>query len=121
MGAWDTPLEIVRYMVARVDTVLRTELGVADGLADKNVYVLDPCCGTGAYIVEVLRTIEKTLRSKGEDALIGDNVKDAARERIFGFEIMSAPFVTTAWRRGALTVNMKRPNQRSGTNIRFAA
>ena len=43
-------------MVARVDTVLREELGLADGLADQNVYVLDPCCGTGAYLVEVLRT-----------------------------------------------------------------
>jgi predicted helicase len=36
-------------MVARVDTVLREELGVADGLVDRNVYVLDPCCGTGAH------------------------------------------------------------------------
>ena len=48
LGVWYTPREIVRYMVERVDTVLRTELGIADGLADKNVYVLDPCCGTGA-------------------------------------------------------------------------
>ena len=28
---------------------------VPDGLADPHVYVLDPCCGTGAYLVEVLR------------------------------------------------------------------
>jgi hypothetical protein len=41
--------ELVRCMVARVDTVLREELGVADGLVDRNVYVLDPCCGTGAH------------------------------------------------------------------------
>jgi hypothetical protein len=27
---------IVRYMVARVDAVLRSELGIIDGLADKN-------------------------------------------------------------------------------------
>ena len=51
LGVWYTPPEIVRYMVARVDVVLRTELGVADGFADKNVYVLDPCCGTGAFVV----------------------------------------------------------------------
>ena len=49
MGVWYTPPEIVAYQVARVDTVLREELGLADGLADPNVVVLDPCCGTGAY------------------------------------------------------------------------
>ena len=34
LGVWYTPPEIVQYMVARVDTVLREELGIADGLAD---------------------------------------------------------------------------------------
>lgn len=46
---WYTPEEIVRYQVARVDQVLQSELGLPDGLADPNVVVLDPCCGTGAY------------------------------------------------------------------------
>ena len=58
LGVWYTPPEIVQYMVARVDTVLREELQIEDGLADPNVYVLDPCCGTGAFLVEVLRRIE---------------------------------------------------------------
>ena len=54
LGVWYTPPEIVQYMVARVDPVLREELDIADGLADPSVVVLDPCCGTGAYLVEVL-------------------------------------------------------------------
>ena len=65
LGVWYTPTEIVQYMVARVDTVLREELGIDDGLADEQVYVLDPCCGTGAYLVEVLKTIANTLKDKG--------------------------------------------------------
>ena len=93
LGVWYTPPEIVRYMVARVDTVLRTELGIADGLADRRVYVLDPCCGTGAYLVEVLRRIAATLKEQGADALLGAELKRAARERVFGFEILPAPFV----------------------------
>jgi hypothetical protein len=32
LGVWYTPPEIVQYMVTRVDTVLRQELGIADGL-----------------------------------------------------------------------------------------
>ena len=48
LGIWFTPPEIVHYMVERVDTVLREELDLPDGLADPNVYVLDPGNGTGS-------------------------------------------------------------------------
>ncbi len=93
LGVWYTPTEVVRYMVARVDKALRDDLGIADGLAAENVYVLDPCCGTGAYLAEVLRRIAANLESQGLGALTGARVKQAATERVFGFEIMPAPFV----------------------------
>ena len=94
LGVWYTPSEVVRYMVARVDRALRDDLGIADGLAAKNVYVLDPCCGTGAYLAEVLRRIAANLAGRGLGALIGSRVKEAAMERVFGFEIMPGmPFV----------------------------
>ena len=93
LGVWYTPTEVVRYMVARVDKALKDDLGIADGLAADNVYVLDPCCGTGAYLAEVLRRIALNLESRGLGALTGSRVKKAAMERVFGFEIMPAPFV----------------------------
>ncbi|MBA3247014.1 MAG: N-6 DNA methylase, partial [Pyrinomonadaceae bacterium] len=61
LGVWYTPGEIVRYMVERTDRVLREELQIERGLADERVYVLDPCCGTGAYLVEVLKRIKQTI------------------------------------------------------------
>ena len=93
LGVWYTPVEVVRYMVARVDRALKDDLGIADGLAADNVYVLDPCCGTGAYLAEVLRRIADNLQDRGLGALTGAHVKRAATERVFGFEIMPAPFV----------------------------
>ena len=93
LGVWYTPAEVVRYMVARVDRALKADLGIANGLAADNVYVLDPCCGTGAYLAEVLRRIAANLQGKGLGALAGEAVKQAATERVFGFEIMPAPFV----------------------------
>ena len=93
LGVWYTPTEVVRYMVARVDRALRDDLGIAEGLAADNVYVLDPCCGTGAYLAEVLRRIALNLQDQGLGALTGARVKQAAMERVFGFEIMPAPFV----------------------------
>src|SRR5882672_493418 len=95
LGVWYTPHEVVQYMVSRVDAVLREELGIADGLADSRVVVLDPCCGTGAYLVEVLRMIGETLKGKGGDALLANDLKTAATQRVFGFEILPAPFVVS--------------------------
>ena len=93
LGVWYTPPEVVRYMVARVDRALKDDLGIAEGLAAENVYVLDPCCGTGAFLAETLRRIADNLQGQGLGALTGARVKKAATERVFGFEIMPAPFV----------------------------
>ncbi|MBN1632488.1 MAG: N-6 DNA methylase, partial [Thermoleophilia bacterium] len=109
LGVWYTPPEIVEYMVARVDTVLREELDVPDGLADPRVYVLDPCCGTGAYLVEVLEKIAQTLDENGSDALSAGEVKKVAMERVFGFEILPAPFVIAHMQLGLLLQNMHLP------------
>ena len=106
LGVWYTPTEVVRYMVARVDTALREELGIPDGLADPRVYVLDPCCGTGAFLVEVVRRIHETLAEGGGDALISDDLKQAALERVFGFEILPAPFVVAHLQMGLLLKNL---------------
>ena len=75
LGVWYTPVEVVRYMVARVDKALENDLGVPGGLA------------------EVLRRIAANLERQGHGALTGARVKQAAMKRVFGFEIMPAPFV----------------------------
>ncbi|MCY7272249.1 MAG: N-6 DNA methylase, partial [Phormidesmis sp. CAN_BIN44] len=109
LGVWYTPPEIVQYMVARVDTVLREELQIEDGLADPNVYILDPCCGTGAFLVEVLRRIEANLQDKGLGALVGSQLKEAAMKRVFGFEILTAPFVVAHLQLGLVLQNLGVP------------
>lgn len=93
LGVWYTPPEIVRYQVHKVDRLLREELGCSRGLADDRVVVLDPCCGTGAYLLEVLRCIANELRARGEGALLPPRLRDAVTQRIIGFEILTAPFV----------------------------
>jgi len=109
LGVWYTPPEIVQYMVSRVDTVLKEELNIADGLADSSVFVLDPCCGTGSYLVEVLKYIYQTLKAKGSDALLASDLKQAALKRVFGFEILPAPFVVSHMQLGLLLQNLGVP------------
>lgn len=109
LGVWYTPPEVVQYMVRRVDAVLKEELHIEDGLADENVMVLDPCCGTGAYLVETLRLIDETHEARGEGALRGALLKKAATDRVFGFEILTAPFVVAHLQVGLFLAEMGVP------------
>jgi predicted helicase len=92
LGVWYTPPEIVRYQVQRVDYLLKTELGRPRGLADRDVVVLDPCCGTGAYLLEVARCIAAELKREGDEDSLGLELARAFHERVIGFEILTAPF-----------------------------
>ncbi|MEO6563428.1 MAG: type ISP restriction/modification enzyme [Nitrosospira sp.] len=109
LGVWYTPEEIVRYQVARVDEALQTELGLQDGLADPNVVVLDPCCGTGAYLVEVLRVVGERLAAQGSGALAAHELKQAATSRLFGFELLPAPYVIAHLQLGLLLRKLGAP------------
>ncbi len=111
LGVWYTPPEVVDYMVARVDAALREELGVADGLADPSVVVLDPCCGTGAYLVGALRRIYATLARREGEQMAAQMVRQAMRERVFGFEILPAPFVVAHLQLGILLNQLHAPLQ----------
>ena len=84
-GVFYTPRPVVSYIVRSVDALLRTEFGLADGLADTTtwremaarhkelkipegtppgqafVQILDPATGTGTFLVEVIDLIHKTM------------------------------------------------------------
>lgn len=92
LGVWYTPPEIVRYQVRRVHYVLKTELSRPRGLADPDVIVLDPCCGTGAYLLEVARCIAEELTAEGDANAVALELTAAFENRVIGFEILTAPF-----------------------------
>jgi hypothetical protein len=92
LGVWYTPPEIVRYQVRRAHYMLKTELKRPRGLADPSVVVLDPCCGTGAYLLEVARCIAEEAKASGDEKAIGLALSRAFHERVIGFEILTAPF-----------------------------
>ncbi len=77
-----TPQEIVDFMCASVEEVLRTEFGL--GLGDPSVVVLDPCTGTGNFVVNLLRRIPR------------EALADAYRHRLFANEIQLLPYYIAA-------------------------
>ncbi|HOW75937.1 MAG TPA: N-6 DNA methylase [Candidatus Competibacteraceae bacterium] len=52
MGIVYTPAEVVRFIIQGCDTLARAHFG--RGLADEGLDILDPCTGTGTFIVELL-------------------------------------------------------------------
>jgi hypothetical protein len=111
LGVWYTPKPIVEYMVERVDRLLRTQLNQPLGLASPAVRILDPCCGTGAYLTAVLHRIHRTLLEEAGDdtALVSSTLRTAALTRVFGFEIMPAPFVIAHLQIASLLENARAP------------
>jgi hypothetical protein len=93
LGVWYTPSQIVRYQVGKIDRILREDLGCSRGFADENVIVLDPACGTGAYLLEVLRYAAAQLEEEGTGGTLAAKLLDAVCHRFIGFEILTAPFV----------------------------
>jgi hypothetical protein len=94
-GVWYTPPEIVRYMVSSVDAALRENFNLPDGLADPSVVVLDPCCGTGAYLVETLRLIHTRLVEGYGPAQAALKIREVAKHQLYGFELLPAPYVVS--------------------------
>ena len=92
-GVWYTPPEIVRYMVGSIDAALRKDFNLRDGLADPQVVVLDPCCGTGAYLVETLKLIHRRFVDAYGEGQAALKIRDVATRRLFGFELLPAPYV----------------------------
>ena len=100
-GVFYTPRPVVSYIVRSVDELLRTEFGLADGLADTTIWgamakrhkdlripegvspdqdfvqILDPATGTGTFLVEVIDLIHKTLFAKWKAEGHGEKKIDA--------------------------------------------
>jgi len=100
MGAYYTPLSIVRFIVRSVDYVLQKEFNLPNGLAntsklsnDKHrVQVLDPAVGTGTFISAIIRIIYERLKKTGQSGRWPSYVHNDLLPRLHGFELMMAPY-----------------------------
>lgn len=98
-GVYYTPEPVVSYMVRSVDILLKENFNKPLGLADPEVMILDPACGTGTFLLWVFQLIHQRfqenpdLLTEGlEDQTWSGYVKDRLLPRIFGFELLMAPY-----------------------------
>jgi predicted helicase len=90
-GVYYTPPPVVKFIVGAVDDILKDDLALKEGIADrKHVTVLEFACGTGTFIVEMIeKIIESAGTSSGKIELI---IKEHALKNIFAFEYLIAPY-----------------------------
>jgi predicted helicase len=77
-GVVYTPQPIVDFMITSVDEVLQKEFGLS--LSSEGVKILDPATGTGNFVVNILRKINRR------------DLKRKYREELFANEIMLLPY-----------------------------
>lgn len=91
-GVYYTPEPVVSYIVRSIDHLLKTRFDKPDGLADDNVLILDPACGTGTFLYYVIRHIYDHQCTKGQKGAWNSYVSENLLKRIFGFELLMAPY-----------------------------
>ncbi len=106
-GVYYTPDEVVCYIVRSVDYLLKTKFGLKRGLADESkikgkdlhrLLILDPAVGTGTFLFEVIEQIYKRFRR--QKGMWSGYVKEHLLPRIFGFELMMAPYAVAHMKLG---------------------
>lgn len=110
MGAYYTPLPVVRFIIRNVDKILREEFGLQKGLADTTkipfvvrsqgtkakvdlhrVQILDPAVGTATFLNEIIKEIHSN-EFEGQGGRWPSYVESDLLPRLYGFELMMAPY-----------------------------
>jgi predicted helicase len=119
MGAYYTPVPVVRYIIRQVDRILKEDFGIAKGIASDEmitqtvptqpyrrpgdrkdrttteisvprVQILDPALGTGTFLNETIKFIYQGFQ--GQEGRWSAYVNGSLIKRLFGFELMMAPY-----------------------------
>ncbi|MCF3630214.1 type ISP restriction/modification enzyme [Thalassospiraceae bacterium LMO-SO8] len=122
-GVYYTPEPVVSYIVKSVDEILKRDFKIADGLADYSkvkvpktltggkkeahkVTILDPATGTGTFLHEVIRMIRAHIESTGQTGSWSSYVSQHLLPRIFGFELLMAPYAVCHMKLGLQLADM---------------
>lgn len=120
MGAFYTPIPVVKFIIRGIDKILKEDLNIPEGLASRDmtkyevdvgqdmrtdfrhklstvqtltvpkVQILDPAVGTATFLNEVIKYIHEGFGGQG--GRWPSYVRDNLTRRLYGFELMMAPY-----------------------------
>ena len=120
-GVYYTPEPVVSYIVRSVDAILKRDFKLPGGLSDATkveikrpkeigkgtetiarhrVQILDPAAGTGTFLYQVIAHIHESLL--GNKGLWAGYVKENLLPRLYGFELLMAPYAVAHMKLGLL-------------------
>ena len=101
-GVYYTPLPVVSYIVRSIDHILKTSFEKPQGLADPSVLILDPAVGTATFLYMVMQEIHEAINKQGQAGTWDEYVAKKLLPRLFGFEILMAPYAIAHLKLGRL-------------------
>ncbi len=107
-GVYYTPEPVVQFIVNSVDALLKSRFGRGWGLADPAVKVLDPATGTGTFLYYVIQKIHEEVQGRKQGGQWKVKSKELLR-RVFGFELLIAPYVVSHLKLGLLLKTLDAP------------
>ena len=136
-GVYYTPEPVVSYIVRSVDYLLKTRFNCPQGLADSSkikipnhnpslkvksknktrktmeshkVLVLDPATGTGTFLYSVIDHIRQQFIDQGNAGMWPGYVKNHLLPRLFGFELLMAPYAVAHFKLSLQLAGRDLPN-----------
>jgi len=118
-GVYFTPQPVVDFIVRAIDDILKTRFGLKDGLADTTsvtipdttpgvpkgakktlpkVLILDPAAGTATFPYAVIDLIRQRFMHRNNAGLWNGYVREQLLPRLFGFELLMAPYAVAHFR-----------------------
>jgi type I restriction-modification system DNA methylase subunit len=107
-GVYYTPEPVVQFIVNSVDHLLKIRFNRSWGLADPGVKVLDPATGTGTFLYYVIQKIYAEVQSRKQAGQWKQKSKELLN-RLFGFELLIAPYVVSHLKLGLLLKTLDAP------------
>ena len=119
LGVYYTPVPVVSYIVRSVHKILKKDLGLKDGFANKHVMLLDPAAGTATFVI---RAIEEALSEYREGKLAGllpFAITDHIIPHFYAFELLIVPYVMGHLRMASYLEDRWNYRYKEGERFRF--
>jgi predicted helicase len=91
-GVYYTPEPVVSFIVRSLHQILKDKFKIADGLAGKDVTLLDPAGGTLGFPAKAIEiAVEEIVGNYGE-GVVDTFIKERILPNFYAFELMMAPY-----------------------------
>lgn len=91
-GVYYTPDPVVSYIVRSLHQLLKSRFGLRDGLASREVTLLDPAAGTMAFVARAAEEAVREFTQKYGDGSKGGFIREHILRNFYAFELMVAPY-----------------------------